>query len=122
MNGIDPAARGALRTRARSVGLAAATLWLPTLVPLALGMLQDGDVVSRYLQFVPVLPGIVPAVLTGADGVLLVVVALLVTVVAVAVLYVLMRELPRRIGYPVQGLVMVLVALQSVGFAHALLA
>ena len=109
------------RSWRRALWIAAGTLWVPTAVPLVLGMPGDsGGALRDYLLSLPLIPGIVVPVLCGLDGFWLVLAAALPALAAFGVLAVLARELPRPLLYVVQGVVMTLVACESIGFAYAL--
>lgn len=114
-----PAALG-LPWRA-ALGHAAATLWLPVLLPVVTGMLRDcGHCLGNYLWSLPMVPGALAAVLSGLDGAWFFVVGGAVTLLLFLVLFLLLRELPRRLGFVAQGITAVLIGLEAVGFAMAL--
>lgn len=111
------------RPRARAFAIAAATLWLPTAAPMVLGIMRDShSAATSYLLFLPTIPGVIFPVLLGLDDLWFVLAAAAPTLAALAALYAAARELPRRWLHAAQGLAMALVALEAIGFAHALCA
>jgi len=104
-----------------ALGHAAASLWLPVLLPVVTGMLRDcGHCLGNYLRSLPMVPGVLAAVLCGLDGAWFFAVGGAVTLLLFGVLLLLLRELPRRLGWVAQGIVAVLVLFEAVGFAMAL--
>lgn len=100
---------------------AAASMWLPVSVPFAIGPLAEcSHCVANYLLYVPLVPGVLAAVLCGLDGVWFCVVAGMVTLVDIGVLALLLRELPKVLGYAMQIVVAGLVACEALAFASML--
>jgi hypothetical protein len=116
-----PAAAELPRPWGRALWIAAGTLWVPTVVPLALGMLSGSShALQGYLLFLPTIPGILAPVLFGLDDFWFVLVAVLPTLAMFGGLAVAAREMPRGLLYVVQGVVMTLIAFEAIGFAYAL--
>ncbi|MBL8739254.1 MAG: hypothetical protein JNL12_22695 [Planctomycetes bacterium] len=106
--------RGALRH-------AAATLWLPTLVPVVTGMLRDcGHCLGSYLLSLPMVPGALVPALCRCDGAWFFVVGGTATLLLFVALLLLLRELPRRLGWVAQAIAAGLVLFEAIGFAMAL--
>lgn len=100
---------------------AALWTWLPALLPLPLGMLRDcGHCLSSYAMSLPIVPGVLAAVLINIDDAWFFVVGGVVALGLYALLVLLLRELPRGCARVASIVVAVVVALQAVGFASAL--
>ena len=115
-----PAAELGLAWRSAMVR-AAATLWIPVLVPVVTGMLHEcSHCQTTYLLCLPLVPGIVVPVLCNQDDAWFFVVGAVVTLAMFGVTALLLRELPRGLGHVVQAIVVLLIAAESIGFANAL--
>jgi hypothetical protein len=100
---------------------AALWTWLPALLPLPLGMLRDCDhCLASYAMSLPIVPGVLAAVLLRLDNAWFFVVGVAVALGLYALLVVLLRELPRGLAMVARLVVAAVVAVQAVGFAHAL--
>lgn len=103
------------------LGEAAAVLWLPALLPVCFGVLrEESHCLWTYLAMLPLVPGAIVAVLLHADGVWFGVAAAAPTLLALLGLYAAGREMPRALLRVVQALVVVAVAVEGFGLAHAL--
>ena len=103
------------RPHRHALKLMALTLWLPCVVPILLGMLRDcSHCVQSYLLMVPLVPGIIAAVLLRLDDFAFVLGAAVPTALIGYGVYLAARKLPRRpLGW-IQGVVAVVVASQAV--------
>jgi hypothetical protein len=117
---VAPAVAALPRPWGRALLIAAGTVWVPTAVPLAFGMLGESSSALRYLLFLPAIPGVITPVLRGLDGFWFVLAAVVPTLLAFGGLAVAVRRLPRALLHIVQGLLMTLIALEAIGFANAL--
>ncbi len=100
---------------------AACTVWLPVLTPVVTGMLRDSSHAQEtYLLSFPLVPGILVPVLCNLDDAWFLVAGGLVTLALFAVVALALRELPRPFRLAVQVVVVLAVALESIGFANAL--
>ena len=105
----------------RALVRAAATVWLPTLVPVAFGMLRDcSHCATNYWLSLPTVPGLLAPVLLQLQDALFFVVGGLVALLLFALTSLLLRELPPKLGYAAQAIVALGVALESVGIAAAM--
>lgn len=96
------------------------TLWLPALLPFAVGPLREcGHCVRTYLCFVPVLPGVLLGMLAPRHDWAFLAVAALASALLLAVATLAMRALGRHWPWLVIVLAMVS-GLQAIGFAHLL--
>jgi hypothetical protein len=79
----------------RAFGLAALWWWLPVMVPALLGLLSGRvPCLGTYLLNTPFVPGIVPAVLSGAPGVWFFVVGGAASAAGFMLLSLMFREVP----------------------------
>jgi hypothetical protein len=117
-----PAAANHLGLPARRALLhAAAALWLPALVPIVTGMLRGcPHCQESYLVSLPIVPGILAPVLLNLDDAPFVVCGAAVTLGLLAVLALLLYELPRGLALAVQIVAAVAITFEAIGFAHAL--
>jgi len=121
VNAAQVAVEALPRPRRRALGIAAGTLWLPCLLPIVLGMLRDcGHCMETYLKMFAMVPGVIVPVLLRLEDVWFGVVAVAVTLGALGGLYAAAREMPRGLLYALQGVVMVLVGVESIGLVAAL--
>lgn len=105
----------------RALVRAAATVWLPTLVPVVTGMLSGcGHCASTYWLSLPTVPGLLAPVLLQLDDAPFFVVGGLVALLLFALTALLLRELPAKAGYAAQAIVAIAVAFESVGIAMAM--
>ncbi len=105
----------------RALVRAACTVWLPTLVPVAFGMLRDcSHCATNYWLSLPTVPGLLAPVLLQLQDVPFFVVGGLVALLLFALTALLLRELPPKLGYAAQAIVALGVALESVGIAAAM--
>ena len=100
---------------------AALTVWLPTLAPIVAGMLSGcGHCASTYWLMVPIVPGVLVAAAIGLQNTAFVVVGAVVTLGLFALTTLLLRELPRRLGYFAQGVMALAVAGEAIALAVAM--
>lgn len=100
---------------------AALTVWLPTLVPIVAGMLSGcGHCASTYGRMLPIVPGVLVPVVAGLEHTAFVVVGAVVALALFALTALLLRELPRRLGYFAQGVVALAVAGEAIALAVAM--
>ncbi len=113
---------GLPRPRRTALLHAAATLWVPVLAPVGLGMLGNGSAqaATHFWLGSPIVPGVLVAVLVHADGVWFVLAALLPTLALFLGLYLAAREVPARLLYTIELAIVLLVAFQAIGFLYAL--
>ena len=105
----------------RALVRAAATVWLPTLVPIVTGMLSGcGHCATTYWLSLPTVPGLLAPVLLQLDDAPFFVVGGLVALLLFALTALLLRELPPKLGYAAQAIVALAVAFESVGLAMAM--
>lgn len=103
------------------LGEAAAVLWLPALLPLFSSVLrEESHCLWTYLAMLPLVPGAIVAALLHAAGGWFVVAAAAPTALALVCLYAAGREMPRAWLRVVQALVVIAVAVEGFGLAHAL--
>jgi hypothetical protein len=115
------AARAEARPVTKAALLTAATVWLPCALPLALGILRDSPHhVWTYVAWMPLVPGFLPAVALELDDGWFVVGAAVPTIVLCAWVYTALRTWPPALHRLVQGIVIVAVSLEAIGFAYAL--
>lgn len=110
------------RSRRTALLHAAATLWVPVLAPVVLGMIAHGSsraATTFWLSF-PIVPGVLAAVLARADGAWFVFAALLSTLALFLGLYLAAREAPPRLLYAIELAVVLLVGFEAIGFLCAL--
>jgi len=101
--------------------VAALTLWLPVLVPLLTGMLRDcGHCVQSYLLSYVLVPGILVPALLHLDDAAFVVVGGLTTVLLFAGLWRALCRLSAPWNRALQAVVVLAIAVESIGYAHAL--
>jgi hypothetical protein len=98
--------------------VALGALWLPTLLPLAMGPLTEcGHCIRNYVLLMPIMPGIVAAMLVqGVGGIVM---SALVTVLEALVLVAWMRR-GGVLAWSGAGLVAVVNALLSLGLSYGL--
>jgi cytochrome c biogenesis protein CcdA len=115
------AAHADARPAVKAALLTAATVWLPCALPLALGILRDSPhQVSTYVAWMPLVPGFLPAVALELDDGWFAVGAAVPTLVLCAWVYTALRTWPPALHRLVQGIVVVAVGLEALGFAYAL--
>jgi hypothetical protein len=104
-----------------ALGRSAATVWTPALVPVVTGMLHEcSHCQTTYLLSLPLVPGMVVPVLLRLDDAWFVVGGAVATLVVFGVTALMLRELPRALGYVVQAIVALLIAFEAIGFANSL--
>jgi hypothetical protein len=109
------------RPRGRALGLAAATVWGPCLLPLLLGLLRDcSHCLTTYAKLFAIVPGVLLPVLTEHNGAWFGALGGAATLALLVGNYCAARELPRRWLYATQALTGVLIGLESVALAYAL--
>jgi hypothetical protein len=109
------------RPRRRALGLAAATVWGPCLLPLLLGLLRDcSHCLATYAKLFVIVPGVLLPVLTEQNGAWFGAWGCAATLALLVGSYCAARELPRRWLYAIQASAVVLVGLESVALAYAL--
>ncbi len=112
---------GPERSWRRAMLLAAASVWLPTLLPVVLGMLHDcGHCLCTWWLCMPMVPGALPAVLLQLEDAWFFVVGGAVSLALFGGLALVLRELPRPWSHLAQSVVVLAVAAQAIGFAFAL--
>lgn len=117
---VKPLAVGP-RPRALAVRGAAATLWLPTLLPVLTGQLREcSHCLTTYLVSLPVVPGVVAAALLRCDGAMFFVVSGAVAAALLLLVYWLWRELPRGVLIAAAAVVVIAIGAEAFAFAMAL--
>lgn len=100
---------------------AAATPWLPCLLPPVLGLLRGcSHCVGTYWKMSALAPGVIAPVLLLLDDLWFGVGGTVATLAALGVLYLAAREMPRRLLYGVAVVAMLAVGFEAVGLSHAL--
>jgi hypothetical protein len=100
---------------------AALVVWLPALAPLASGTLRGcGDCQTRYLLALPTVPGVLVPVLCGLDDAWFFLAGGVAALGLFGLVALCLHELPRLPARVVQVLVVLAVAGEAIGFAHAL--
>jgi hypothetical protein len=109
------------RSRRRALVGTAATLWLPTVLPLFAGPLRECDhCVGNYAALLPVVPGVLAPTLLQLDGATFGLVAGGVTLALFGIVYAFWRELPRWLLPVAVAIAASLIGLEAFGFAVAL--
>jgi len=100
---------------------AAATLWLPTLLPVLTGALADcGHCATSFWRSLPVVPGLLAPVAMGLDDAAFFVAGGAATLALFGVVVLALVEAPRWLAVAAQAAVALLSGLTALGYAHAL--
>lgn len=109
------------RTRGRALGLAAATIWVPCLLPAVLGMLRDcSHCLWAFAKLFVIVPGVLVPVLAQLDDAWFGCAGAAVTLALLVVYYLAARELPRRWLHAAQALGVVAIGLEAIVLAYLL--
>ncbi len=109
------------RSWRRAFVTAAWTIWLPTLLPAATGMLAEcAHCATTYALSLPIVPGLIAAVAMGLQGVWFVVGGGAATLALLGVVAIVRHEAPRGLAQAVQAAAALLSAVAAIGYAHAL--
>lgn len=121
MSASPPAGPTQPPNRRRRLAIAAATLWLPTLLPALAGMLADcGHCATNYWLSLPVAPGLLAPVALGLDDAAFFVVGGVATLALFGVVAIVLLEAPRWLAVATNAAAALLSAATALGYAHAL--
>ena len=119
---MSDATRASLpRRRGRALGLAAATIWAPCLLPLVAGSLCDcSHCLWTYFKLFAIVPGVLLPTLAQLDDAWFGVAGAATTLALLGVYYLAARELPQRWLYAAQSLALLAIGAESLALAYAL--